>query len=77
MEHRDVAVVDIPNAFVQTDLVKNGKAVKIIMVIRGKLADILIKIAPEVYGKYATKDKNGNTILYVKLLKALLWIDGG
>ena len=63
--------LDIPNAFMQTDLIKNGKAVKIIMVIRGRLADILIKIAPGVYKKYATKDKHGNTVLYVKLLKAL------
>ena len=39
-EGRDVAVADIPNAFVQTNLIKDGEAVKIIMVIRGRLADI-------------------------------------
>ena len=33
MENRDVVMLDIPNAFVQTDLIKNGKAVKIIMAI--------------------------------------------
>ena len=71
MEGRDVAVVDIPNAFVQTDLIKNEKPVEIIMVIRGRLADLLIEIAPDVYGPMATKDKKGNTVIYVRLLKAL------
>ena len=41
------------------------------MAIRGVLADMLVKIAPEVYGPYLTKDKKGNSLLYVKLLKAL------
>ena len=41
------------------------------MVIRGRLADILIRIAPQVYKKVATNDKQENTVLYVKLLKAL------
>ena len=68
MESRDVAIVHIPNT---TDLIKNEKAVKIIMVIRGRLADILIRIAPQVYKRFATTDKQGNTVLYVKLLKAL------
>ena len=71
MEGRDVAIADIPNAFVQTDLIKNEEAVEIIMVIRGKLADFLVEIAPEVYGPVATKDKKGNTVIYVYLLKAL------
>ena len=44
------------------------------MVLRGKLAILLIKTAPEVYEKHATKDKNGNVILYVRLLKALYGI---
>lgn len=70
-EDRDSAIVDIPNAFVQTDLIKNGKPVEVIMAIRGQLADMLIEIAPEVYGPGAIKDKRGNTVIYVKLLKAL------
>ena len=53
MEGRDVAVVDIPNAFVQTDLVKDDKPVKIIMAIRGRLAELLIEIVPEVYKKFS------------------------
>jgi hypothetical protein len=46
-EHRDVAVVDIPNAFVQTR-VENEKDMDFIK-IRGILMDILVEIAPEAY----------------------------
>ena len=70
-EERDVAITDIANAFVQTDLAINGKPVFVLMAIRGTLADMLVKIAPEVYGPDQTKDKKGNSLLYVKLLKAL------
>ena len=56
-EERDVAVVDIPNAFVQTDLAVDGKPVFVLMAIRGRLADTLVSIAPEVYGPYVAKDK--------------------
>ena len=41
------------------------------MVIRGRLADMLIQIAPDVYKKYDKKDRNGNTAIYVRLNKAL------
>ena len=71
MECSNVAVVDVPNSFVQTDLIKNGKAVKIIMVLRGRLADIMIRISPQVYNKYPATNKQGKTVLCVKLPKAL------
>ena len=74
LEQRDVATIDIPNTFVQTELKRNGKEITIIMVLRGKLAELMIKTAPEVYKKFATKDKNSNVILYVRLLKLLYGI---
>jgi hypothetical protein len=46
-EGRDVAVVDIPNFFVQTR-VENKKDLAFIK-IRGVLVDILVEIAPDVY----------------------------
>lgn len=55
-----MAVVDIPNAFAQFDLIKNEKSVKIIMSI---LVDIMIRIILQVYTKYVTSDKEGNTVL--------------
>jgi hypothetical protein len=57
-EHRDVAVVDIPNAFVQTR-VENEKDMVFIK-IRGILVDILLEIAPEAYNSYVSQDKKGN-----------------
>ena len=72
-EEREVATVDIPNAFVQTDLDlrnKDGSKKKVIMKITGKLADILIQTAPELYENYAVKEK-GTVVIYVELLKAL------
>jgi hypothetical protein len=44
-EHREVAVEDIPNAFVQTRM-ENEKDMAFIK-IRGILVDIMVEIAPE------------------------------
>ena len=48
LEERDVTVVDIPNAFVQTMV--EAKEHCVIVHIRGPLVDILVNIAPHVYG---------------------------
>ena len=66
-----MAITDLPNAFAKTDLINNDKELEIVMIIRGQLADFLIEIAPDVYGPVATKDRKGNTLVYVYLLKAL------
>ena len=47
-EEGDVALIDIPNAFIQTR-VENEKDMVYIRV-RGVLVDLLIEIAPDVYG---------------------------
>ena len=45
------------------------------MKIRGALLDILFKISPEIYEQYVRFDnKNGENILYVRMLKALYGI---
>ncbi len=46
-ENRDVAIVDIPNAFVQT--VVEDKKDRAFILIRGLLVNILVTIAPDVY----------------------------
>ena len=71
IKNRDISVVDIPNAFVQAALIKNGKAVKRIIVIRERFTDINISIVPDVYKKFATTNKHSITVLYVKLLRVL------
>jgi hypothetical protein len=68
-EKRDVAVVDIPNAFIQT-VVEDEKDRAFIR-IRGPLVEILGSIAPDVYGPYVTVGKKGDKQLLVQCLTAL------
>jgi hypothetical protein len=68
-EERDVAVVDILNAFVQTR-VENDKDMAFIK-IRGILVDILVEIASDVYKSYVSKDKKGSKQLLVQCQNAL------
>jgi hypothetical protein len=68
-EHRDVAVLDIPNAFVQTR-VENEKDMAFIK-IRGILVDILVEMSPEAYKSYVSQDKKGNKQLLVQCQNAL------
>ena len=65
-EGREVAVIDIPNAFVQTENV--GEVVH--MKIRGEMALILVQLFSEYYKDYLTEE-NGTPVLYVQVLKAL------
>ena len=65
-EQREVAVIDIPNAFVQTEM----EGDRVIMKMQGKLAELLIEVAPEVYQDYVVIER-GQTILYLELQKAL------
>jgi hypothetical protein len=68
-EEREVAVIDVPNAFIQT--VVEDKKKRVIIRIRGMLVDMLVKIAPEVYHEYVTVDKRGNKQILVECLNAL------
>ena len=70
-EGRDVCVIDIPNAFIITDNEKLADHHEIdIMKIKGRLADLLVEMAPEVYGSYVTKE-NGVSVIYLEILKAM------
>ena len=57
MEHRKVATVDIPGAFMQADM--EGETVH--MKLEGKMADLLTKLDPKIYRKYVTKRKGGRS----------------
>ena len=48
LEDRDVVIVDIPNAFIQT----NMEGEKVIMKLRGSLAELLVQVAPQLYSPY-------------------------
>jgi hypothetical protein len=68
-ENRHKAVIDVPNAFIQTIVKEKGR--RVIIRIRGMLVDILVKIAPEVYLPYVTTDKKGNKQILVECLNAI------
>ena len=65
-ERRDVAIMDIPGAFLQAE---NDEFV--LMLLRGKLAEMMVKIDPSLYRKYVFIGKGKQPVLYVKLNKAL------
>jgi hypothetical protein len=69
IEEKHCAVIDVPNAFIQT--VVEDKKRRVIIRIRGMLVDMLVKIAPEVFKTYVTIDRKGNKQILVECLNAL------
>eukprot|EP00957_Ditylum_brightwellii_P032353 2450847-Ditylum_brightwellii.AAC.1 len=65
-EGRDVATTDIPVMYPNADM--NDE---VIMVMEGRLAELMVQTAPERYRKYLGIEKDNKPILYVKLQKAL------
>ncbi len=68
-EGRDVAVIDIPNGFIQMQVEDEGDMA--IINICGVVMDILVKIAPNVYKSYILTDKKGTKQLLVQCQNAL------
>jgi hypothetical protein len=68
-ENRDVAIVDIPNAFIQTVMEKDED--RVVMRIRGHMVGVLVKVAPRVYSPYVSTDKQGRKQLLVEFLNAI------
>ncbi len=64
-EH-DVACFDIPGAFLHADLDED-----ITMILKGRLAKLMVKVAPNLYRKYISVDVKGSAIRYVKMQKAI------
>jgi hypothetical protein len=62
----DVATFDIPGAFLHAHSDED-----ITMILKGKLADLMVQVAPNLYRKYITVDRKGTAILYVKMQKAM------
>ena len=61
-----VAVLDVANAFMH---VHNDE--RFLMLLRGKLTEIAVRIDPSMYQKYVTYSKIGVPMMYVRLSKAL------
>lgn len=65
-ENRDVATIDIPGAYLHTETDE-----QVVMVLRGKLAELMVAIDPAKYKPFLTFDSKGTPLLYVRMLKAL------
>jgi hypothetical protein len=64
-----VAVIDIPNTFIQTKVEKESEMA--IIRRRGQIVEELMVITPEVYGPYTTKDKRRDSCLIVQCKNAI------
>jgi hypothetical protein len=67
-ERRRTCVVDLPGAYLSADM---DDEEEVLMVLRDNLAELMALAAPEVYRKHIAVTKDGRTVLYVKLCKAL------
>jgi hypothetical protein len=65
-EGRDVACFDIPGAFLHAETDED-----VTMMLKGRLAELMVLVEPALYRKYVTVDSRGQPILYVKMHKAL------
>ncbi len=68
-ENRDVAIVGIPNAFIQTVMENNED--KVVMRIRGHMVNVLVKVVPRVYGPCVSTDKQCWKQLLVECLNPI------
>ncbi len=69
LKDQDITVIDIPNVFVQNVIEYEEHCV--IVHIRGPLVDILVSIAPDVYGPQVSPNKAGRKVLLVHCLNAV------
>ena len=65
-EGRDVATIDLPNAFLNA--LNNEQT---LMLLKGKLAELMVQIDPKMYRKHIITSSKGEPMLYVRLSKAL------
>ena len=75
MEGREVAIADIPNAFIQTDnetveeAMSKGRPPPL-MKVRGRVVDMLVRIAPTIYKPFIVYER-GQPVVYLLLTKAV------
>ena len=69
-EKRDVATLDIPNAFIQTDVPQEEGKERIILKMRGTLVDVSVKMDPGTCAPCVSYER-GEKTLYCNVLKAI------
>ena len=67
-ENRDVATVDLKDAFLYTKVDLNYGALH--MVLPGKLTELMVEVNTSMYRKCVISDEKGHKLLYVELQKA-------
>jgi len=69
-EGRVTATIGVPGAFLNAylDTVTDEE---VLMLLKGKLAELMVMVQPKMYRKYVTYDSKGNPMLYVKMSKAM------
>jgi hypothetical protein len=68
---RNVACFDIPGVFLHADIEED-----ITMALKGRLAELMVQVMPNLYRKYIMVERKGTAILYVKMQKALYGLLG-
>ena len=66
MGDRDVVVTDIPGAYLSANMDD-----VVHMLLKGRLKELMVMAAPELYRTYVLYDINNRSVLYVRLTKAL------
>jgi len=66
-EGRDVATIDLPQAFLNTNYV----GPEVMMALRGHLAEMMVKVNPERYKPFLIYTSKGVALLYVRMNKAM------
>ena len=69
LEGRDVVIVDIPNAFIQTQVHDANDCV--IVCITGVIVECLVKVAPKVFLLYVTTNSRGEKSMLVECFNAI------
>ena len=67
-----MAIIYISKAFVTT-IIENKKDIVIVR-LRGKLAELMVATASEIYKKYVSVNRKGELVLYVEALNDLYGI---
>jgi hypothetical protein len=66
LEGRDMVIVDVHWAFLKTAMDE-----EVYMCIRGRLAELMVQTAPEIYQKYITVNSDNMPLIFVKLQNSL------
>ena len=68
---RAIAVADLPNAFLNAENNEQTLNEQTLMLLKGKLAELMVQIDQKLYRKYIITRSKGEPMLYVRLSKAL------